>query len=469
MRIQNKLLLVLVLSSSLVVIIMFALVQRSLDRGMLEYANTKMVAQLQPVTETLAALYEKQGNWQVVRDKPKLLRQALLPVIRDKKMRHLLPPPSKHDKNERKSKVYGVALVDSQGKLVAGQIHRHSKSTRIPIHSSQQAVGWLVLPKRRSLTDGFELRFIEQQTKALAAISAVVLLVAFMVALPLSRHFVQPIKKLAASTLKLTQGNYDLSLDTQRQDELGQLARDFNNMASTLKTNENNRKRWLANTSHELRTPLAILRGELEAMLDGVRPINADNIQSAQQEVLHLAKLIDDLYQLSNADLGSLRYQKTTLDLVELLEKAAATHRPLFEQQGLCLEMNIAADHALVWADLDRLQQLFNNLLANSQKYTDGSDSKKGHVIVSLTSINTRHTITIEDSPPGVPDAALPQLFDHLYRVENSRNRATGGSGLGLAICQQIVAAHDGNISAEHSELGGLKITVQLPAATQHS
>ncbi len=440
---------------------MFAFFQRSIDRGMLEYVNTQMIEELQPAVNSLAKLYQQQGDWQTVRDNPKLLRHAFLPILRDKKLRHFFPPPDPDQKPRR-----GIALLDSNQQLVAGNEVTEHKTTRIAIQSSGQTVGWLILPQRRHITDGFELRFIEKQTQALLVISIAVLLVSIMIALPLSRHFVRPIKKLAAGALDLTQGRYQLTLDTQRKDELGELARDFKQLANTLQATESNRKRWLANTSHELRTPLAILRGELEAMLDGVRPVSIQNIQSAQQEVLHLAKLVDDLYQLSNADLGSLRYQKTSVDLAELLQLTVNSQQALFSHQGLQLTLQTAITKAPVWADSDRLQQLLNNLLANSQKYTD---PEQGVVNITLNSDKDFYFIIIEDSAPGVPDDALQQLFDHLYRVESSRNRDTGGSGLGLAICQQIVAAHDGTIRAEHSELGGLKITVQLPIEPERS
>ncbi len=115
----------------------------------------------------------------------------------------------------------------------------------------------------------------------------------------------------------------------------------------------------------------------------------------------------------------------------------------------------------LVFADRERLYQLFGNLIENSLKYTDAG----GTLIVRQSCKNGRVTADFEDSAPGVPESELPKLFDRLYRVEGSRSRASGGAGLGLAICKNIVEAHDGTITAHPSPLGGLKITVTLPVA----
>ena len=112
-----------------------------------------------------------------------------------------------------------------------------------------------------------------------------------------------------------------------------------------------------------------------------------------------------------------------------------------------------------IQGDEQRLQQVVRNILVNSMRYTDAP----GRTVIRLERLNEWARVSIRDSLPGVPDAALLQLFERFYRVEGSRNRATGGSGLGLAICQGIVTAHGGTICAQHSDLGGLEIIMELP------
>nr|WP_253938133.1 ATP-binding protein [Hahella sp. HN01] len=284
--------------------------------------------------------------------------------------------------------------------------------------------------------------------------------IALLIALPLARQFVTPIKRLAVATRQLAQGAYDVELKVSGKDELGQLARDFHQLAQTLQSNETARRRWIADISHELRTPLAIAKGELEALVDGVRPTNRDNLLSIQQEIEHLQKLINDLYELTNAEVGALRYQKDEEDLRLILQHALDRHHANFTAAGFQLIHDLAPSPAMVWADATRLSQLLDNLFSNTCKYADPG----AQVRVSLNVDHDQVRLRIEDSGPGAPDEALPKLFDHLYRVENSRNRNTGGSGLGLAICRKIVEAHEGDISASRSPLGGLAIDVTLPA-----
>ena len=128
----------------------------------------------------------------------------------------------------------------------------------------------------------------------------------------------------------------------------------------------------------------------------------------------------------------------------------------------MCIRDSRIPDLAVIDMDPVRIRQLLDNLLQNSLKYT----ASGGTLSLSLTHTGDNWELLLEDSAPGVPDEALPRLFDHLYRVESSRNRRTGGAGLGLAICQRIVEAHGGTIGAEHSPLGGVRIRITLPGET---
>lgn len=218
------------------------------------------------------------------------------------------------------------------------------------------------------------------------------------------------------------------------------------------------RRDFMADISHELRTPLAVLRGELEAIQDGVRQFTPESVASLQAEVGTLTKLVDDLHQLSMSDEGALAYQKTSVDLIPLLEVAGGAFRERFASRGLTLHFSLP-DSVMVFGDPDRLMQLFNNLLENSLRYTDSG----GSLHISAEQRDNMLLLTFADSAPGVRDEQLQKLFERFYRTEGSRNRASGGSGLGLAICDNIVQAHNGRIRASHSPFGGLSITVELP------
>ncbi|WP_353192908.1 ATP-binding protein [Pandoraea pnomenusa] len=283
------------------------------------------------------------------------------------------------------------------------------------------------------------------------------------VALRLAQRLLAPVTPLLEATHRMATGDYGVRVPTVGTDELARLAVDLNRLADTLGRNDRLRRDLLADISHELRTPLSILRGEIEAMEDGVRPLTQDALASLRVEVSQLSKLIDDLYELSLSDVGALTYRFAPVDMTERVATSVAAFRDWFDAKAIALSLHLPDDTLVVDGDLHRLTQLLGNLFENSLRYTDGG----GAVRVYLSATDTQLRLEIEDSTPGVPDDALPRLFERLFRVEASRSRRSGGAGLGLALCKHIVEAHGGQIVARHSPLGGLALTITLPCHRQ--
>ncbi|VVE88971.1 ATP-binding protein [Pandoraea bronchicola] len=279
------------------------------------------------------------------------------------------------------------------------------------------------------------------------------------VALRVAQRLLVPVTPLLEATHRMAMGDYSARAPTAGADELARLAVDLNRLADTLSHNDRLRRDLLADISHELRTPLSVLRGEIEAMEDGVRPLTQDALASLRVEISLLAKLIDDLYELSLSDVGALTYQFAPVDITERVATSVTAFGDWFDAKGISLNVHLPEDSLFVDGDLHRLTQLLGNLFENSLRYTDGG----GAVRVYLSSTDTQLRLEIEDSAPGVPDDALPRLFERLFRVEASRSRRSGGAGLGLALCKHIVEAHGGQIVARHSPLGGLALTITLP------
>ncbi|VVE03213.1 ATP-binding protein [Pandoraea anhela] len=279
------------------------------------------------------------------------------------------------------------------------------------------------------------------------------------IALRVAQRLLVPVTPLLEATHRMAMGDYSVRAPTAGADELARLAVDLNRLADTLARNDQLRRNLLADISHELRTPLSILRGEIEAMEDGVRPLTQDALASLRVEISQLSKLIDDLYELSLSDVGALTYEFAPVDMTERVATSVAAFRDWFEAKGIALDVHLPDDTLIVDGDLHRLTQLIGNLFENSLRYTDGG----GAVRVYLSSAQAQLHLEIEDSAPGVPDEALPRLFERLFRVEVSRSRRSGGAGLGLALCKHIVEAHGGQIVARHSPLGGLALSITLP------
>jgi len=268
-----------------------------------------------------------------------------------------------------------------------------------------------------------------------------------------ARRLLAPVRRVAAATHRLAAGDYGERVAVDSRDEVGQLARDFNRLAHTLERNEQMRRAFMADVSHELRTPLSVLRGELEALEDG------ESLHSLQTEVAMLGQLVDDLYELSLADVGALTYRKSALDVAEQLRIAVAMFRERLAERRIDLELQLPERPLPVFADAGRLQQLFGNLLENSLRYTHAG----GRLRIVAQEAAEAVSIDFLDSAPGVDERHLPRLFERFYRGEASRSRTSGGAGLGLAICLSIVEAHGGSLSARPSPLGGLWLNIALP------
>lgn len=212
--------------------------------------------------------------------------------------------------------------------------------------------------------------------------------------------------------------------------------------------------------SHELRTPLTILRGEIEAILEGVRDVRREVLESVHAEVMLLSKTVEDLYTLTIIESESLAIQKERVDVIAVAANILHLFLPRFAGAGIEVQSGLdTAGEALIMGDHERLSQVFSNLYENSLRYTD----PPGSLCISAEKRGDAVVLRVEDSAPGVPDSALPLVFDRLYRVDRSRSRKKGGSGLGMAIAKAVVDTHCGEITAAHSALGGLLIEITLP------
>ena len=353
-------------------------------------------------------------------------------------------------------------LLNKEQNIIAGHMRNEIEYEKKPIEVNDDVVGFFGFPLRKQLGDGYELAFVQQQKSYLWIIAFILMSFVSLITFPLARHVVGPIKLVMEGMHKLTLGYYQQKITLNRKDELGELGRDFNELALTLDRNDKARKRWLANISHELRTPVSILRGELEAMLDGVRPLIPQNINSANDEVKHLQCLIDDLHQLTSSDIGGMYYNKSECDLSKWLESEVAKYTGYLANANIKLESQLDSMPLPALIDPIRLCQLFDNLMNNCIKYSQANRVKISTTVYKDAEHRTVK-ITVEDNGVGVESEHLKNLFEYLYRVDDARNRQHGGSGLGLSICAHIVTGHQGTIVAEHASLGGLAIVIELP------
>ncbi|MFA5940389.1 MAG: ATP-binding protein [Sinimarinibacterium sp.] len=352
-----------------------------------------------------------------------------------------------------------LTVVAADGEVIRGERRALvPDALREPIEVDGRVIGTVQrppLPERHALVDA---EFSKRQSRGLRLVLAGALVVAALFAALLTVLILKPLRRLSDGVAALSRREFGTRLAVARGDELGQLAEDFNRLAEALERYDARQRQWLADIAHELRTPLAVLRGEIEAVIDGVRSADAAGTRSLHQEVLRLQTLVDDLHLLSLAESGGLRLQREVTDVNELVADVAQRWRARCRERGFTLEASPSSAPARAVIDAQRIEQVLVNLLENALRHA----SPPGPVCVRVVVADGSVRVAVSDSGPGVPDQALARLFDRLYRVEAARSRVHGGSGLGLAICRSIIEAHGGDIVARHSAQGGLEIEFRL-------
>lgn len=459
-----KLFLAILATSILLIVAMGGAIRWSFDRGFVDYRLEREQQRVESLASFLLDEYEQQGDWSFIEGSRSRWWRALRATSEDS--------PTHRNPGHGGSSGHGpgpggmplIALVGPNNSLIAGSLSRQSPNwLRRELLQNGTLIGTLLYapppPDAGVLTSTAEQRFQQQQLQATWSIAGLSVLLAALVSYLLARLLLVPIQRMGRATRQVAAGDYSVRIPIHSQDELGQLAQDFNAMAQSLAATEKLRLALVADISHELRTPLAILQGEIEALLDGLRQPTPETLQSLKQEVVQLNQLINDLHMLSLADSGALEFElRPNTDLRAILQRCYEAYKPRLEAKGLRLSMDVPQLPTLQ-ADSTRLNQLFSNVLENSLRYTHAPGEVHLHAHAQTDGLH----ICIDDSAPGVASEHLPRLCERLYRVDPSRSRALGGSGLGLALCERIAHAHGGHIHAHHSPLGGVRIHVVLP------
>jgi two-component system sensor histidine kinase BaeS len=474
--ITSRLFVAILATNAIIAIAFVVALQLSIETRFRDYVRERETRRLEVLSATLAEAYEQHGDWAFLRDNATLWTTyaaasrpfgAPPPHAGDRPPRTSDGPPPGRTAAPGRERWRDAAVpppamvVDARDQRVVGASVEPASALRVPIVAAGGTVGWLLgEPPHLAAPD---LRFLEDQSTVRWTIATLAILLAAAVAILLARSLLAPVKRLARATHRLAAGDYGERVTHRGRDELGQLVRDFNALAGTLQRTEQARREFLADVSHELRTPVAVMQAELEALHDGMRSLTPAAVESLRAEVATLRTLIDDLAQLASADVGTIAYAMRPLDLAALTSTALNAFAERFAARALGVETEgLGRVPLMVQADPHRLTQLLNNVFENTLRYTDAG----GRVRIALARAGATAQLDVDDSAPGVPPAALPRIFDRLYRVERSRNRASGGAGLGLARCRSIAVAHQGEIEAAPSPLGGLRIRLRLPIAT---
>jgi len=477
---------------------LYLFIKLSFKQDFWHYIEQKETRFAQPLIKDLVKNYHEQKNWRWIGEWENYVTAKLESETREYQRANSTqifserrpPPPTERneaanphppeyrDDKDRKpigkrifrewrrlppmSALHFIFLLDKNHHLIAGKNPELDEAFLIPLNDERKTIGYLGIPFNPAIRDLQDADFAQGQEHKLTLVIIISLIIAGLASFPLAHLLTKRIGYLVKQVNSFSQGKYSEKVSLKGHDELTELAQHLNNLGETLEQSENTRRQWVADISHELRTPIAVLQAELEAVEDGIRPLDKETVTRLVKHSQRLKHLVNDLYELSLTDLGGMTYRKNTMDLAVLLQESVASMQPQFSLHNIDIELTLYNSPVIIFGDHNRLQQLFVNLLKNSLQYTNAPGLTK----VSLKIDNHQAIVSIEDTPPGVAEEHHEKLFERLYRADSSRHRTTGGAGLGLSICRNIVTAHEGKITTSNSELGGLKIAIHLPCPT---
>jgi two-component system sensor histidine kinase BaeS len=324
-----------------------------------------------------------------------------------------------------------------------------------PLFLAGRQIGTLEM---KSLRPAKEALFVGRADRFLLLSMVLVGGLAALVSVLFSSRLTGPIRELSHAVVAVSRGDLKRRVSISREDEVGGLAKAFNAMASALETQESLRKKLIADVAHELRTPLGVIRGEIEAMMDGLIPNDEERLQSLYEETGRLKHMVEGIEELNQAEASVLSLRRQRLLLRPFLERIVERFRAPFKEKGVTLELR-CADEPELDADPERMSQILVNLLSNALKAT----GREGRVSIAVAPSEEGLAITVGDTGKGIREEDLPFVFERFYRGLD------GGLGIGLTIVKELVQAHGGRIEAKSSPDKGSSFTLLFPAKVLHN
>lgn len=335
----------------------------------------------------------------------------------------------------------GVIAASTESARVGSAVDATILSSAVVLTAGGNQVGWLFRdsPGIQAL-GAAEIAFLDESNRwlTLAGVGASVL--ALTVGVILAWTLVSPLRELTNAARDLSVGQLGRQVHVHGTVEIHELAAEFNAMSAALADAEALRQRMAADVAHELRTPVSVLRGHLEAMLDGIYPLDSAHVAVAHDQTIHLARLVEDLRVLTLAEAKQLPLERTTFDPAPMVNQLLDAFEPLALDSQIRVIRQIATDLHPVYADVTRVRQVLSNVLTNALHHTPAG----GEIVVQVQNQADAVRFAVTNTGSDLSQAEAAHVFQPFWRAETARDRDRGGSGLGLAISREIVRLHGG-------------------------
>ena len=345
----------------------------------------------------------------------------------------------------------GQVVLDTLGEQVGQRLSSDELAQGEAIMVAGQRVGTLLTGGRGTvLLSQAEQGFLDRVQTALIAGALIAIASAVAIGFVLFRRITAPLRQLSQATAAVAQGDLAVRVPAAdgSGDEIAQLGSAFNRMTADLARADRLRRDMTADIAHELRTPLTVIQGNLEAVLDGVYPADAEHLEPVLRKTQLLRRLVEDLRTLALADAGELVLHPAATDIGGLVQRAIADFRAQAQAGNVALTSQLPTQLPPVTGDASRIEQVLGILLDNALRHTPAD----GQITLQVRRVDGETWVSVHDTGQGIPAEDSPHVFDRFYRARSERERPEG-SGLGLAIARAIINAHSGRIWAE-SEIG---------------
>ena len=433
-----------------------------LESHFADYVRERQESELEEYSTDLENLYQQNGTWEensqaIQRVGRNALQQSVIVRIFDEDGQ-LLWSPSASEEEDAKNKVQDHLLHMEQ--MVGGMESDYVQS-RSPLYDGTEEIGMMEIQSvgPYAYTEHDAL-FISDMESKLVLVAFFSLLIPLFFALLVAKKLSSPIVTINDFTKEIAKGRYSsLSLEETGIREIDDLLVSVNDLSLQLQHQQKIRNRLSSDIAHEIRTPLTTLKGNIEAMIDGVWEISEKRLYRCYEEISRITRLIGEIDRINELESQESQLQKTTFDLTELAQQIVDNFQPMLVENKL--NCSVSGNRVFISADRDKIHQVLTNLLANAIKFTPSG----GRIDLSVSQSKGTTSFRIIDNGQGIPPDEVGQIFERFYMAEPSRNSKLGGQGIGLSIVKGIVNAHQGTISVDSIYGKGTTFTINLPKA----